>query len=290
MYVFFGPEILNFSTIPMTTITLTTDFGERDYFVGAVKGCIYSQLPGARIVDISHSVSPFNHAEAAYIICNAYKYFPKGTIHIIGVDTESFTDKPHLLVVFDKHYFLSADNGILSLLTAEAQPEAVIALQHKLSVTSKFPTLDVFVDVAVALSQQTAPEKLGRPIDHISLMKQYAPVVKLEQKQIVGSVIYVDNYGNVVSNITQDLFESIGQNRSFEIYARGVKFNRLFTKYSGSTTASDISLLSGDKMALFNSAGFLQLSIYKSNPQSHGGAASLFGLKYSDSLIVTFTD
>lgn len=274
----------------MTTFTLTTDFGERDYFVGAVKGRIYSQLPQARIVDISHSVSPFNQAEAAYIIYNAYKHFREGTIHLIGVDTEAFTDRPHLLMQFDGHFFICADNGILSLLTAEKPPEKIFAIQHPDSLKSKFPTLEVFVETAVAVANGKPPESLGTETAQLHLMKQYAPVVRLEQRQIVGAVIYVDNYGNVVSNITQNLFNEVGRNRSFEIVARGVKFSRLFEKYSGSENFNEFKSVSGDKLALFNSAGFLQLSIYKSNPQTHGGAASLFGLKYSDSLVVTFTD
>lgn len=274
----------------MTTFTLTTDFGERDYFVGAVKGRIYSQFPQARIVDISHSVSPFNQAEAAYIIYNAYKHFREGTIHLIGVDTEAFTDKPHLLMQFDGHFFICADNGILSLLTAEKPPDKIFAIQHSASLKSKFPTLEVFVETAVALANGKPPENLGAETTQLHLMKQYAPVVRLEQRQIVGAVIYIDNYGNVVSNITQNLFNEVGQGRLFEIVARGVKFSRLFEKYSGSEDFNEVKLVSGDKFALFNSAGFLQLSIYKSNPQTHGGASSLFGLKYSDSLIVTFTD
>lgn len=274
----------------MTTFTLTTDFGERDYFVGAVKGSIYSRLPTARIVDISHSVSPFNHAEAAYIICNAYKHFPKGTIHLIGVDTEAFSDKPHLLMLFDGHFFLCADNGILSLLIAEKPAEKLIALQHPTCLISSFPTLEVFVETAVSLALHSPPEDLGEKRNHLSLMKPYAPVIRLEQKQIVGSVIYIDNYGNVVSNITRKLFDEVGQGRAFEIVARGVKFSRLLEKYSGSDDSENVKLKSGDKLALFNSAGYLQLSIYKSNPQTYGSAASLFGLKYSDSLIVTFTD
>src|SRR5699024_3546197 len=100
----------------MAIITLTTDFGEKDHYVGAIKGSLYSQIDNVRIVDISHLISPFHLHEAAYIIQNAYKSFPDGTIHIIGVDSELNPENRHLAVKMDGQYFICADNGILSFL------------------------------------------------------------------------------------------------------------------------------------------------------------------------------
>ena len=99
----------------MPIVTLTTDFGEKDHYVGAVKGAIYSELDSVRIVDISHSISPFHITEAAYIIQNAYHSFPKGTIHIIGIDSELNPENRHIAVALDGHYFICANNGIISL-------------------------------------------------------------------------------------------------------------------------------------------------------------------------------
>ena len=97
-------------------ITLTTDFGIKDHFLGSVKGALYLNIPDVKIVDISNNISPFNIIEAAYIIENSYKSFPKNSIHIIGVDSEFTPEKKHLAVYLDEHYFICADNGILSLL------------------------------------------------------------------------------------------------------------------------------------------------------------------------------
>ncbi len=110
----------------MAIITLTTDFGEKDHFAGAIKGAIYSELDEIKIVDISHSVSPFNISEAAYIIQNAYSSFPKGTIHLIGIDSELSPENKHIAVKLDDHYFICANNGIMSMICAE------IARQRKL--------------------------------------------------------------------------------------------------------------------------------------------------------------
>src|SRR5690606_25503861 len=128
--------------------TLTTDFGEKDHFAGAVKGAIYKEMEDAKIVDISHSVSPFHIAEAAYIIQNAYKSFPKGSIHIIGIDSELTPENKHIAVLLDGHYFICADNGIISLITQEIRPEKMVEINIHNRVMSDFPVLDVFVKVA----------------------------------------------------------------------------------------------------------------------------------------------
>ena len=113
----------------MAIITLTTDFGHKDHFVGAIKGTIYRELETARIVDISHDISPFNIQECAYILKNAYKAFPEGTIHIVGVDSELTQENQHIAVLVDGHYFISANNGVISLITAEINPEKVVEIK-----------------------------------------------------------------------------------------------------------------------------------------------------------------
>ena len=110
----------------MSIITLTTDFGTKDHFVGAIKGTIYSELPNARIVDISHQISPFNITETAYILKNAYKSFPEGSIHIIGVDSELSIENKHIALYLDNHYFICPDNGVISLLASEIKPEKIV--------------------------------------------------------------------------------------------------------------------------------------------------------------------
>jgi S-adenosylmethionine hydrolase len=107
----------------MALITLTTDFGNKDHFIGSVKGVIYSEIPEAKIVEISNEISPFNIAEGAYIIENAYKNFPKGSIHILGVDSEKTPEKKHLVIILDDHYFICADNGIMSLVAKRIKPK-----------------------------------------------------------------------------------------------------------------------------------------------------------------------
>jgi len=277
----------------MAIITLTTDFGEKDYFAGAVKGAIYSELETVRIVDITHSISPFHSIEAAYIIQNAYKNFPEGSIHIIGIDSELTPENGHIAVKLDGHYFICADNGIISLITKDIVPSEMVEINIHERVRSNFTVLDVFVKVACHIARGGTLGVIGKPITEIKALTGIRPVVNKSQKQIMGNVIYVDNYGNVVSNITRKLFDSVGKGRNCVIETRGTTINRIYKTYS---EAINFDLEKhkreeeGKKLAIFNSGGYLELAIYKSNPQTVGSAASLFGLDYRDTITVNFID
>ena len=161
----------------MAIITLTTDFGEKDHFAGAVKGAIYSELSDATIVDISHSVSPFNIPEAAYIIQNAYNSFPKGTIHIVGIDSELNDDNKHVAVKLDDHYFICANNGIMSMICSEIAPEKIVEINIHDKIHTSFPVLDVFVKVACHIARGGTLEVIGKNISEIKPIKNIAPFV-----------------------------------------------------------------------------------------------------------------
>ena len=187
----------------MAIITLTTDFGEKDYFAGATKGAIYSELPDVKIVDISHTVSPFNIPEAAYIIQNAYNSFPKGTIHIIGIDSEINPENKHIGIKLDDHYFICANNGIMSMICAEIAPEKIVEINIHDRIESSFPVLDVFVQVACFISRGGNLTVIGKETSTYKEMTEIQPKVSQDQKMITGGVIYIDNYGNIISNINK---------------------------------------------------------------------------------------
>ncbi|MCM4156878.1 SAM-dependent chlorinase/fluorinase [Gramella sp. AN32] len=276
----------------MPIITLTTDFGEKDYFAGAVKGAIYSELNDVRIVDISHSVSPFHISEAAYIIKNAYKSFPKGTIHIIGIDSELTPENKHLAVKLDDHFFICANNGILSLLAAEINPEKIVEINIHDKIQTNFPVLDVFVKVACHLARGGTLEVIGKTISEIKYMREFEPLVNSEKNQILGHVVYIDNYGNVITNISRKLVETVGKGRDLNIQARRVNFSEIHETYSHAINFNIEKEKrmeeDGKKLAIFNSGGYVELAIYKSNPSSVGGAHTLFGLNYLDTVSINF--
>ncbi|WP_420573660.1 SAM hydrolase/SAM-dependent halogenase family protein [Kordia sp.] len=276
----------------MAIITLTTDFGEKDHFVGAVKGAIYSELNDIRIVDISHSVNPFNITEAAYIIQNAFNSFPKGSIHIIGIDSELNPENKHIAVKLDGHFFVCANNGIMSLIASEIVPEKIVEINIHDRLETNFPVLDVFVQVACHIARGGTLEVIGKTIHEIKHLTDIKPVINTDDSQIIGNVIYIDNYGNVVTNITRKIFKDVGKGRNFEISARNYKFKTIHERYSDSINFNverHKREEDGKKLALFNSANFLELAIYKSNPQTVGSASSLFGLQFRDTITINFS-
>ena len=275
----------------MPIITLTTDFGEKDHFAGAVKGGIYSALNDVRIVDISHSISPFHITEAAYIIQNAYKSFPLGTIHIIGIDSELNPENKHIAVYLDGHYFVCADNGLISMITQDFRPEKMVEINIHDRLASNFPVLDVFVEVACHIARGGTLDVIGKEITKIKQLKGITPVINPDSTQIIGNVIYIDNYRNVITNITKQLFENTRKGRGFNISARTVRFNKVFDRYSDAINFDvhpDRREEDGKKLAVWNSSGYLELAIYKSNPTTVGSASSLFGLGFRDTITVKF--
>lgn len=275
----------------MAIITLTTDFGLKDHFVGAIKGTIFRELQNAQIVDISHNISPFNIQECAYILKNSYKAFPDGTIHIVGVDSEPTPENQHIAVYVDNHYFISANSGVISLITSAIKPEKVVEINIPNPLHGSFPVLDIFVQVACHLARGGTLEVIGKPFKELRELKEFAPRIANDGQSIVGSVIYIDNYGNVITNIERSLFESCRKGRGFELNARNKKLTHIHNKYSDIINF-DLDKLQrkgpGDLLALFNSANFIELAIYKSDLNTVGSAATLLGLDYRDTIVINF--
>src|SRR5690606_15429541 len=149
------------------------------------------------------------------IIKNAYKCFPPGSIHIIGIDSELTPENKHLAVLLDGHYFICANNGILSLIASEINPEKIVEINIHNTVDRNFPVLDVFVRVACHIARGGTLEVVGKVIENLKYQKEIEPYVNAEKNQIVGHVIYIDNYGNVVTNINRKFFDATGKGRNF---------------------------------------------------------------------------
>lgn len=249
----------------MAIITLTSDWGLKDYYAGAVKGAILKKLPGASIVDISHQVPVFDLNQAAFIIRNSYSVFPPGSIHIIAINSEAAIETPHTLVCHRGHYFIGADNGIFSLLFDE-KPEKVIELDViQDSDYFTFPSRDVFVKVACHIADGKPISELGHAKDSVLQKMAFQPVI---QKDLIkGKVIYIDNYENVYVNITESLFNSATAGRKFLITFRSPSY-----RITGiSKSYKDVH--QGEMLALLSASGYLEIAIRE------GKASSLLGLK-----------
>lgn len=275
----------------MSLITLTTDFGLKDHFVGAVKGAIYTELPDVKIVDISHLITPFNIAETAYVVKNAYKNFPEGSIHIIGVDSEINQETNHIALQLDNHFFICPNNGVISMIASEIKPEKIVQINIPNQLNSCFPVLDIFVKVACHLKRGGTLEVIGKKISEFKKITDIQPVISSDKNKITGSIIYIDNYGNVVTNISKKLFNLVGKGRPFEMLAGRYSFKKIHEKYSDIVNfdiPKNERYYDGNRLSIFNSAGFIEIAIYRSNLNTVGGASSLLGITYRDQLTITF--
>jgi S-adenosyl-L-methionine hydrolase (adenosine-forming) len=248
----------------MPLITLTSDIGEQDYLVGAVKGRLLRINPEFQIVDVTHKLSPFNYPQAAYVCRNAVKNFPEYTHHIVLVNL--FESKPEqLLYAFHKdQYIICADNGLLGMILEE-RPEMVIGIPlEKTAIKNTLYCIDV---AAKAITQLVN----GAPVQHIGVPD--TPYIEknplrplLGEDWIEGQIIFIDHFENVIVNITQEQFEQQRKGRRFKIV---FKRDEIIERISGSY--ADVP--QGEKLVLFNSAGYMEIAINK------GNAAGLFGLK-----------
>lgn len=247
----------------MPLITLTSDIGQQDYLVGAIKGQLLQINANFNIIDITHQLSPFNYPQSAYICRNAISNFPELTYHIVLINL--FEKKPEqLLMAFhNNQYILCADNGLLTMIL-EKKPESVMGLPlSKTSVKNTTHCIQVFGKAINDIINGVPVLEIGVPDVEILEKNHLRPL--LGENWIEGQIIFIDNFENVIVNITREEFEEQRRGRGFKIvFKRDEIIDRI------SETYADVS--EGEKLALFNSGNYLEIAINK------GNAAGLFGL------------
>ncbi len=257
----------------MPIITLTSDWGLKDHYLAVVKASIYTQLPDVNIVDISHLIPQYDIAQAAYIVKNAYSFFPKGSIHIIGINTVAAIETPHVGILADGHYFIGADNGMFSLIF-NTTPEKIIELEINQDTDYfTFSTKDIFVKAACYIANGGKLEDLGTIRTQLHVK---TPLLSIkDENSIIGNIVYVDIYENLITNISEVEFRSIQKGRLFNIEVRKNNINKLSKSYH--------DVPEGELLALFASNGMLQIALNTNK------AKSLLGLSYDDIITVTFS-
>jgi S-adenosylmethionine hydrolase len=274
----------------MSIITLTTDYGLKDHFVGALKGKILSEFPEATIIDISHYIDPFNTVEASYIISASYNSFPKGTVHIIGVDLEANKENQHVVIQWNDHFFIASDNGILSMLTQKIIPQKIVAITIHDRLHTEATDLDVFVTVACHLAKGGSLSVIGKEINALKQVTDLQVILSEDGSQLKGNVIYIDHFGNVVTNISKKQFLECAKGRFYEIAFKNQTIKTILPYYSA-IAGSDkypVKNYEGQKLAIFNEAGLLEIAIFRSNPLTVGSASTLLGLNYRDLVTIQF--
>jgi S-adenosyl-L-methionine hydrolase (adenosine-forming) len=257
----------------MAIVTLLTDSGENDHYVAAIKAKILSFNPGIKIIDITHGVQPCDIAHAAFVLRAIFRDFPKGTVHLVGVHATAERDDLAIALQLEDHFFVGADNGLFSLISEKVH-QTLVALNTISPVQTTFPEKDIFANAAARLASNVAITDIGKPL--MNFKKMIDRQVKATKKQILGHVIKVDNFGNLITNIPRHAFDTLSQGKVYTIQFGGEKFRRIHTQYNQADE--------GECFILFNSLGLLEIGIYK------GNASELLGLAYDSMVNITFEE
>lgn len=263
----------------MSIVTLTTDWKSGDFYPGIIKGQILNHCPEARIVDISHQIAPFDIAQAAFVVKHSFRYYPPGTVHIIGVKSESDEDtQGYIVVKACEQFFIGADNGIFSLIFDDMTEVEINNIEPDDNVRNHttFPEFDLFTSAAVHIIKNGETSGLGKPVQQINTLTMLRPIT--DEKTIRGNVVYIDSFENVITNISAQLFNEIRRNRKFEIYLKGPynKIKKINTQYNQTPP--------GELLAIFNSLGLLEIAIY------NGNAAGLLDVSIRDAVTIKFRE
>ena len=257
----------------MAIITLTTDFGAGDWFVGSMKGVILGIEPRATIVDITNDVSPGNVRAGAFALAVSYKCFPRLTVHCAVVDPGVGSDRAAIVVKTADYFFVGPDNGLLSFALAREKVFEAWRIENEVyfrkPVSSTFHGRDIFAPVAARLSQQILMESLGTKVKDFVRLKW--PPTKMELGAVFGEVIYIDRFGNAITNIDFAALAHLGK-RAWIVETQGKELGEMRKFYH------QVSV--GEPLAVLGSSGFLEIAV------NGGSAARTLGLKIGTPVIV----
>jgi S-adenosylmethionine hydrolase len=240
-------------------ITLTTDFGTRDSYVGTMRGVILRIHPAATIVDLTHQIQPQDLMESSLVLENCYRFFPVGTVHVVVVDPGVGTRRKAIVVDTDDYLFVGPDNGVFSRIFAaqdcevrEIRNEAFLLPQ----ISDTFHGRDIFSPVAAYLSRGVLAAEMGPVVTDPTHRDPPQPLVW--QEQITGEVIHIDSFGNIITNISREIFEMVMKGRRFRIIVNGKAVEQVSRSYQ--------EVEKGRALAIFGSMDMLEIAV-------HGGRA-----------------
>lgn len=257
----------------MAVITLTTDLGNADYYVAALKGRIVSALPTANIIDISHDIPKFDHYKAAYIVRESCKHFPPSSIHIIGVIDFKSNSNKLLVAHYLDQYFICYDTGFFSLLLDDFTDGTLFEIELKNLFTNNLTPFEELIDVAIKIASGKPLPVFGNIIQTASRQVVWQAIK--QPNAIHGNVIFVDGFENLITNITKETLEEYLHFKSFEIQLRSARISYISKSYG------DVE--PGSIAAIINHSGRLEIAI------NHGKAAQLLGMDLGHKVNVSFS-
>ncbi len=251
-------------------ITLLTDFGLKDHFVGTMKGVIYSINPDAVITDITHEISPQDIFEGSFNLYQSYKYFPHGTVHMAVVDPGVGGERKCIIIKTDRYTYIGPDNGILSLAVQdECDKPDIYEINNKKylleNVSNTFHGRDIFAPVSAHISAGIEAGDIGKPVSEYNKIE--FPKIEEEGASLSARIIFIDKFGNLITNIDNSYVDRIER-----IELKDIVINNISASYNQDSPDSVI--------ALPGSTNFLEISIYMSN------AAKVLGIKRDDKVSV----
>lgn len=254
----------------MHVVTLTTDFGKKDYYAATIKGAILNKSKDVQLIDISHQISPYDIVEGAFFITNAYRHFPEGTIHVAAINDYSLQEQRYIAFEKDGYTFIGPDNGLYSLVFSdETFPVYEIQIEN-----TKASNVQALVGHAVAYLTHDLPiEEIGPRLEQFQQKLGLQAVTT--SNQIRATITHIDQFGNVIVNLKKDLFDKIRNNRRFEIYYKSRDPIEHISSYY-----NDVSV--GDVLCMFNSANFMEIAI------NMGNANQLLSLNKNETIQIDF--
>ncbi len=254
-------------------VTMTTDWGLREYYVGAFKGDLLRTIPDVRCIDITHCIDPFDVLQAAFTVRNSYAHFPPQSIHLVAVSLHAYADGSTLLVPFDQHWFVAADNGVLPLIWEGQDSPPVYRWVGPMLPSLHESVWPQGVAVVASLASGKSIADFAQAITDYRKLAFGSPLCTSDS--IRGQIIYIDRFGNCMVNIRRELFEQVAANRSFTLY-----FKRYDELSHCSSSYADVPR--GNMLCFFNSAGWLEIAIHQ------GNAHKLLHLNIRDTVHIVF--
>jgi hypothetical protein len=253
-------------------VTLLTDFGTNDHYVASMKGVILKINPHCKVIDITHHIHPQDIMEGAFVLANAFSYFPEGTVHLAVVDPEVGGPRDPILIVTDHFFFVGPDNGLFSLALRKEKIRETYVLTEKRfflpEISQTFHGRDIFAPVAGHLTLGISPKAFGRRIDSLKTLNFPEPIVR--GMNLIGEVIHIDSFGNLITNIGREGFSQFIQGRPFLIKAgKGVIKGLKDGYWEGKKN---------EPIALFGSGGCLEIAVRE------GSAEKMLKMKKGDSI------
>jgi S-adenosylmethionine hydrolase len=223
-------------------------------------------------VDITHSIAQFNIPHAAFVLKSVFRDFPKSTVHLVSVNAPSRQPDRLIAIKLEEHYFVGVDSGLFPLIS-EKEPSVVVELRPDASFSPVFPDRTVLAVAAVALASGGNIYNLGKQVKGINKMLNRQ--LRVTEEQISGHVVHVDHYGNVITNISREIFEKVRNERKFVIHVGRESLDQVSSLYQ--------EVDNGDCVALFNSSGYLEIAI------NQGNASELLGLGFDSPVTIEFS-